>query len=327
VQRKRTALLGERIAAARRLLERAWGLTSLELPLSRLCETEAFIWFALHVLGDLPRFHAAYNDALRSYRRRHELRSQLHPVPDLQRQGDWLEAPFWIWRHGDTQRQRLWALRHGDALELRAGDTPWPNLTGTIAAQAAQWRQRAAAGCKIRSRALTTTLFARLLLGDLFVHGIGGGKYDDVTDELFRQFFGLQPPHFLILTATLLLPLPRYPQAAAESERLRRLRRDLHWNPQRHLDGAGAPMSLIEEKQRWIDRPTASHSERVERFTRLRHVNEELQPYVHSLLDQSRQAADTAERLERVHKIHSSREYAFCLYPVEMLRNFYQRLL
>ena len=54
----------------------------------------------------------------------------------------------------------------------------------------------AGAGCKVRSRALTTTLFARLLLADLFLHGIGGGKYDELTDELMRRFFGCRAAGF-----------------------------------------------------------------------------------------------------------------------------------
>ena len=31
-----------------------------------------------------------------------------------------------------------------------------------------------------------TTMFARLLLGDTFLHGIGGAKYDQVTDSMKR---------------------------------------------------------------------------------------------------------------------------------------------
>ena len=325
VQRKRTPLLGERFAAGRRLVERAWGLQPLEVPLSWLCETEAFTWFAQHVLCDLPRFHAAYNDALRSYRRRHGLRSQLHPLPDLAREGAWLEAPFWVWRHGEPRRQRLWAICHDDTLELRAGTTAWPSLRGNVAMQAAQWRQRAAAGCKIRTRALTTTLFARLLLGDLFIHGIGGGKYDEVTDDLFRQYYSVEPPRYLILTATLLLPLQRFPDAAVEHERLRRWQRDLYWNPQRHLEGAPAgAAALIQEKQAWIERACATHHERAERFAHLRRINEQLQAFVNIEQEDLRQACADAERRRRLHEVRSTREFAFCLYPEEMLHSFYQ---
>ena len=51
------------------------------------------------------------------------------------------------------------------------------------------WNQQ---GTKIRSRALITTLWARLALSDLFLHGIGGAKYDRVTDRLIETFFGLR---------------------------------------------------------------------------------------------------------------------------------------
>ena len=47
-------------------------------------------------------------------------------------------------------------------------------------------------GIKLRSRALVTTLFARLLLSDLFMHGIGA-KYDELTDVLVEPSLGSSP--------------------------------------------------------------------------------------------------------------------------------------
>ena len=69
----------------------------------------------------------------------------------------------------------------------------------------------ARSGVKIRSRALVTTLWARMVLGDLFIHGIGGGNYDLVTDRIIERFFGRQPPGFMILSATLHLPINQSP--------------------------------------------------------------------------------------------------------------------
>ena len=97
---RRTPLLGECFAAARRTYERRWGCHNLELPVSVLCRTEPFAWFAAHLLAELPRFHAVYNDSVHAYRRRHGIRSRNHPVPDLAAEDDWLEAPFWGWRAG-----------------------------------------------------------------------------------------------------------------------------------------------------------------------------------------------------------------------------------
>src|SRR5207244_11160094 len=56
---------------------------------------------------------------------------------------------------------------------------------------------------QLRPRALTLTLFARVCLGDFFIHGIGGGKYDEVTDVIIRDYFGLDPPAYQVLSATL----------------------------------------------------------------------------------------------------------------------------
>ncbi len=95
---ERTPLLGERFAAARRAYERRWGCCNLELPVSVLCRTGPFARFAAHLLADLPRFHAVYNDSVHAYRRRHGIRSRNHPVPDLAVEDGWLEAPFWGWR-------------------------------------------------------------------------------------------------------------------------------------------------------------------------------------------------------------------------------------
>src|SRR6185312_5325259 len=88
---------------------------------------------------------------------------------------------------------------------------------------------------RIRPRALTLTLFARLCLGDLFIHGIGGGKYDEATDAIIRDYFGIEPPGYQVLSATLHLPLEGFAAAPADRERAERLVRDLHWNPQRHV--------------------------------------------------------------------------------------------
>ncbi|MCY2963501.1 MAG: hypothetical protein NT069_07590, partial [Planctomycetota bacterium] len=82
-------------SAARAALERQFGWGNLELPLSRLCELDCFRRFVGRVLADLPRLHAIYNSVLADYRRINRLRSKTHPVPDLRRDQEWLEAPFW----------------------------------------------------------------------------------------------------------------------------------------------------------------------------------------------------------------------------------------
>ena len=44
-------------------------------------------------------------------------------------------------------------------------------------------------------------MYARVVLGDLFLHGIGGGKYDELTDAIVGRFLGVAPPEFAVVTA------------------------------------------------------------------------------------------------------------------------------
>ena len=60
-------------------------------------------------------------------------------------------------------------------------------------------------------------MFARYLLGDLFIHGIGGAKYDELGDAIAGEFFGIEPPSYLTLSMTLWLDLGTDP---ASPERL-----------------------------------------------------------------------------------------------------------
>ena len=48
-------------------------------------------------------------------------------------------------------------------------------------------------------------MYCRLMLGDLFLHGIGGGKYDQLTDDIVEQFLGVSLPRIQIATSTIKL--------------------------------------------------------------------------------------------------------------------------
>ncbi len=330
-QAARTPLLGERFAAARRTLERSWGCHNLEIPISRLCTTEPFAWFACHLLADLPRFHALYNACLADYRRVYGLRSRAHPVPDLAVEGDWLEVPLWAWRADRPRRGRLLARRRADRVELRVGEAVWPSLpfsAGAPEAMVSAWQALNREGYKLRSRALTNTLFARLFLGELFIHGIGGGKYDELTDEIIRRFYGFEPPAFLVLSATLRLPLPTFPRTPADCTRLARALWDIRCNPQRHLDTRSPEvLELADRKRAWIERQPADAKGRRQRFQTLKRLTQQLRPFVAEAERRTYLELHRCELEVEMNTIRQRRDYAFCLFPERLLRDFCGRLL
>jgi hypothetical protein len=176
---------------------------------------------------------------------------------------------------------------------------------------------------RIRPRALITTLWARLALGDLFIHGIGGAKYDAVTDRLIERFFGLAAPRFMVVSATLHLPIMHDRVTPDDLRQLEQSLRDMGFHPEQFL-GDGSQIGcaeLIAEKRRWIATPQTRENAK-ERCWAIRAINAALQPWLDERRRQlAERLAETSRRLQ-AEGILASREYAFCLYPEEMLREF-----
>jgi hypothetical protein len=344
VRRSRdTDRLGDCLAQARHIWERRWGTATLEIPQSRVCSLPAFNRFAAHLLAHLPRLWDVYNAALFEYRRENRVRSHAHPVPELAAEGGWLEAPFWVWRADDPVRRRLFVGSRDDRIVLadRAGWEQSLDLSADAGPDRAteQLHQLALAGVRLRTRALITTMLARVLLGDLFLHGIGGAKYDQMTDMLVERFFGLQPPDYMVVSGTLRLPI-EYPRgAASELCRARHLLRELTYQPERFIDAAGQPARCercsgstaqgesgephrsLEVKRHWIATPKTPDNARL-RHKAISAANRALQPWVADRREKLRQEIEQLDRQARAEAILSSREYSFCLYPETLLRDF-----
>jgi hypothetical protein len=313
----------------RRAREAAWGARNAEVPLGSVCESEAFFWFASHLLAHLPRFREVHNLALDRYRATYHIRSKNHPVPALSSDHDWLEAPFWAWRQSHPRRHPLLARQVDPTrMELRilGEDRPLielplgPDRDACCAVE--RLRELPAMGVRLRTRALTTTMFSRALLGDLFIHGIGGAKYDELGDEIFRGFFGVEPPSYLTLSLTLWPGLPDDPSTEGQLREVRGQLRDLTFNPDRHLAEPvpEAARLALQAKRSAVSGPVETRKDRVARYFAIRRANAELSPFVSTDRDDlQRREARLRAGLARNALAHS-REYAAVLHPTDRLR-------
>lgn len=200
-------------------------------------------------------------------------------MPELDSVDGWLEAPLWIWSKADPHRRALFVRQREDELILTDRDQVEFTLSITAAGDVShaveQLAAAAARGIRLRTRAIITTMAARLLLGELFVHGIGGAKYDQLTDRIIEQFFGLEPPGYLVASGTLHLPISQ-PNASTESvHQIRQRIRALDFHPERFLDqrtasstaaSSGKPQgniaSLVSEKRRLVATPPSHENAR-----------------------------------------------------------------
>jgi hypothetical protein len=319
---------GQRFSLARRELEASWGIANLEVPLSEVCQTDGFYWFVSHLLAQLPRFAQVHNDALTEYRAIHGIKSKNHPVAALASLGEWLEAPFWIWRGRQPRRRALLVRQRARDMDLRiAGEDEVlielplaPEREACCAVE--RLRELAARSVRLRTRALTTTLFSRFLLGDLFIHGIGGARYDELGDEIARRFFAIEPPGFLTVSMTLWLGLQADLATAADLATVDRALRDLRFNPDRHLFEPYNEeiRSLIRVKREAVAGATTNRRERRARRLAIRRCNDALEPWVRDLqADLLRLRLETRRRLRSNRAAHN-REFAFVLHSEQRLR-------
>ncbi len=324
--RQRSDNLGRCLAEARHRFEADEGLETLELPLSYISDSAGFALFVAHLLDHAEDFRQRHNEAVREYRRVHRLRSSTHPVPLLRQRDGWTEAPFWVWTESDPTRRPLYARRCPDGrLALVAREPEMDSHSLLIEPRrvrdegGAEW---VSAGWKVRPRALTTTLYARLCLSDLFIHGIGGAKYDQVTDAIIERFFHIQPPVFAVATATVQLG---WRPNAVEPDDIRQVNghlRDLWYHPE-GLAGqpgcvpqdAGDYLQLAAEKKRFLDQlPPRGH--RLAWHQKLQRINTRLRTHVASCRTQLLRERQRLLSELRKDTILSSREYSFCLYEV-----------
>lgn len=120
---------------------------------------------------------AAFNDAARA-----------HPdarVSPLDLRAGRVELPLW-WVRPGVARRRVYA---DELAALPPGDTTRPDL-GTLA-----------------PRALLLTGVLRAGACDLFIHGLGGERYDRVTEQWIGVWLGWTLSPTAVVTATLRLPL------------------------------------------------------------------------------------------------------------------------
>jgi hypothetical protein len=321
----RTRVIPERWLVARHALEAEWGVVNHELPMSQVCRSDFFGLLFGTFLERRQELAAIHDDELGRYRREHKIRSRNHPVADLENTADRVELPFWAWQPGGTQRGRLFALRAPGGVELSVSlPGQEQRIAGTWPADVHQfrkhWPQLLATGWKIRPKALVTTMMMRLFVADLFLHGIGGAVYDELTERIFGRFFDTALPRFAVVTATLRLPWGEKPVGVEDERRVRQQLRTLEWNPDRLLPPAvdGPARHYVELKQQLIQGPDVGFSPK-ERHHQFEEVREHLHPYVAEVEERTQAALHETHRRHRRDEHRFSREHAWVLYPEEAL--------
>lgn len=324
--------LGEFLGLARHLYEQEIEPAYLEIPFSQICNSDEFLSFFLEITKNIESFSKTYNNKLDEYRKLFKIRNRTQPSPNLIIKENLIEVPFWIWKEGD-QRKNIFILREKEKNYL------YNNSCGKIfliekdgvkylLSLKTLLKER---GLKIRPKSLLLTLYNRLFISDLFIHGLGGAKYDLVTDEIIREFFKVEPPHFLVVSCTLNLNFKSSPDAFDfKISALKNKIRDLEFNPERCVD----ELSLTKKERNQIRELVAKKTELIKKIKKtlspiekrknskeIKTINnfiaEKLGPLKYEL---AKKMEEEEEKMKQS-KVYTFREFPYCFFSAKTLRN------
>ena len=317
-------------------MRRAHGAAEAELGLagvrtvrmSELSRTSAFMAFAAHLIMNARDCATRYNDAVRAIRTRRRIRNPQRPVPPLKIDAERVELPLWLQRPG-TPRGRMFVLHTRGSFTIHAEGQRVATLDEATLAKCATNASTPLfdpSDWQLRPRALMLSCFVRLFLADLFIHGIGGAKYDEVTELFVRGFFGVAAPPICAISATLHLPLPASGTTRDQVRAAWHAVRDIRFNPQRHV--IDLPPQQLAERAALIEQSASlrvtqphNHADRRRVFDRIRALNTEL---LNSLADPRAALEHDAQAREsqwQQDTLARGREYFFALHSRKRLES------
>ena len=311
VTRMQAANLGELLAVARRRFESSAGTKYLELPVTELAATRAFGRFVSHLAANALDFAHAYNTELSAFRAATQTRSAAQPFPDLAIRSGLVELPFWVL--DERARRTLWVSSDSGAL--------------LVPAPAMETFEALPEGAQLAPKALALTMYARLFLADMFVHGVGGGRYDRVTDGVISRFFNLEAPPFAVASMTVYLPLGGHVVGVEEIAEARHRINRLEHNPDAMLpevefDSAAerdSALALAAEKGALVAAIRSPEADKKAVGARIRQVNAALAALLEPLARQLQAELESLEGQAASAEVFTDRTYPFCLWnPVEI---------
>lgn len=315
--------LAELITYARRRFEAAAGTAYLEFPATWMARTEGYLAFVADIALEHERFADSFNGALAAYRVANRTRNAAQPFPDLARDGERVELPLWLLE--SDRRLSVWCEPASGGVRVlsAAGEEVALLPSDPHAAVDAL----TSSGATLAPKALALTLFLRGFVCDLLIHGVGGGRYDKVTDDVFRRYWGVEPPSYVIATADMYLEmgLPVVSEAAVSAAR-ERVNRLAH-NPDAVLgevefaDEAtrARAVGLASEKADLVRAIASPDADKKELGRRIREINEEIGGLLGPVLAEAEAQAESLRVARQASEVLMDRTYPLCFWsPAEV---------
>ncbi len=342
------------LVAGRVHLERSLGINNYEVPISWLANSAGYRDFLAELILNANQLLEIYNNILGEYRKQHHIKSTMQPVPNLLKQGGWIELPIWVWNNKTKHRRSLFVKSETGNI-LLSDRTGWESridnateadqqTTDCFQLISSHLHRLQKQGSRFRTKALMTTAYLRLFIADWFIHGIGGAKYDEITDSIIAEFWDIPAPQFQVATGTLWMPMANRPsKPIIGSAQLKQQLRYAKENPEILLPKTNVKMvsELLELKKELINQDEQERLERsthenwlprrrqsIYRYSEFKRIREALLrlELVRNKLKELEREIEQTIQIENDLQATNGREYPICCYPMETLQTFEEKI-
>jgi hypothetical protein len=227
-----------------------------------------------------------------------------------------VELPLWHWTPGSPRRKVYAGLAGADA-SLTTGDGREIDLDHLSPAD------------HLAPRALMLTALMRWAFCDLFIHGIGGSRYDQITERWWQLWTGGEPAPKAMVTADVLLPLD---VPVCTAEQLHRAQWWVHHLPHnidrvaKDLDGEARGWEAQKSGTLAHMNDDRDRRRRATAFAQLHDLNARLAKVRPALVQAARRELDAALAGVANRVVAGRRDWCFALYPPAQLQELGEAL-
>ena len=259
----------------------------IDIHLSDLTETECFRVFVEKIRERHTEFKNIFNAKLAEYRQKHNISNKAQPIPDLKDN----EMPFWIL---DKEGKRLHMYTDSD-------------------------------NKNIIPRAITLTMFLRLFVSDLFIHGTGGGRYEAVSHETVKDFFKIQGAPWFVASLTMnLLPDKCFQIQFPTKREILDMERNFQFSPELFCE---ADNELLAQKTELIRKlELAPKGQKREIHLAIMDLNQKIQNALPHIFSDIQKLKKQLPLFTHTKEVFSSRILPYLFYNTQEITNFSKNL-
>jgi len=251
------------------------------IKLSEFIKLDSFRYFVEIISIRNSEFIEKHNISLKNYRELHKIKNHAQPIPDMLEN----ELPFWELNNENGNR------KHAKIpFNLNAIYSP---------------------------RAITNTMFIRIFLSDLFIHGRGGARYEAISDNIIENFFEFKSSPYFIASATLHLDNnTKFKTLNLSLNELNVILRDLNYSPEKFIESSD---KLKIEKSKLQERFKDQNEDK-------KYLNQEIQKINNIIKEKIRDKIEYYKKLKENYNLYhnnkeslENREYPFFYYNMNEL--------